>query len=164
MPNGPTHGLATMTLFVLGSGMAACAVISLSRPEAVAIPAGIFTALFVNPDLDYEWTQGHKNVQKFGGVSGGCLSALWFLFWLPYAKVMKHRGPSHWPIIGTLGRVAYMLALPSILVLTLAFYDPQAAQAMALTLAPPAFMPWFWLWFAGLALADILHILMDMIF
>jgi len=70
--------------------------------------AGCLSGLAISPDLDMEavteseywlvrWTLG--------------LGWLWVMLWYPYALIARHRGMSHAPIVGTVGRLIYLLLL-----------------------------------------------------
>lgn len=163
MPDGKTHAAATVGLFVIVSGFVAWGNLSIYEMplESVALPFGVISALIVNPDLDFGWTRSHRVIYRYGGK---LIAITWWLFWLPYSKVMKHRGHSHWIVFGTAGRVVYMLFLPALAFLVMAFYDPPAAEVLVKTFASPVPVACFSLWFIGLALADALHILMDIVF
>ena len=82
------------------------------QPE---IAAGCWLGVLLHPDLDLSET--------------------------PYGKVRKHRGLSHWPIIGTADRLLWF-CWPLVLVVDL---EPLALVG------------------AGLALADLLHIGLDLL-
>jgi uncharacterized metal-binding protein len=90
--------------------------------------------------------------RQFGAL--GLPSAL---IWTPYAYLVKHRSPlSHWPVVGTIGRLLYLASLAGAL---LAILRPALlSAALSWLQAPP-----LWLFFAaaGLAAADSLHWLMD---
>jgi uncharacterized metal-binding protein len=55
--------------------------------------------LFLSPDLDLP----RSNPKRRWGLLG--------FIWIPYDQTHKHRGRSHWPLFGSLERLAY-LALP----------------------------------------------------
>lgn len=109
----------------------------------LAVTAGVMTGFVVGPDLDLDGLSGAEmRVIRRSRVLG----FVWWLLWLPYAKLFKHRGSSHWPVIGTLGRALYLLGPP---LLGLYLLDVR--------------IPWEWLglWFCGLTLADLAHIIAD---
>lgn len=140
MPDGHTHAIATLTVAGLVAPLA------LLDWRALPLAAGALTGLVVDPDLDHDgWTLAERRVWRWWKPAG----AVWRLFWYPYALTHKHRGSSHWPILGTLVRIAYLLALP---------------LAGALWQGWP--VPWgiVGLWCAGLCLADLVHIIMDRAF
>lgn len=61
------------------------------RMLAASISLGFVFSLWCHPDRDQEQ---HAP-----------------LCWKPYAKLFRHRGVSHWPVIGTLTRLAYLTGL-----------------------------------------------------
>lgn len=124
MPSGKSHTIATTTLSLSLTLVSLC----YGTIETAIMGAGALTGLIIDPDLDQDgWTISEARVGK-----------IWFLLWYPYGKLFKHRGISHWPIIGTLTRAWFILPL--------AFWiDLQIVL----------------LFFGGLCLADILHIIMD---
>jgi uncharacterized metal-binding protein len=79
---------------------------------------------------------------------------LWTWLWYPYARAIPHRSPwSHWPILGTVMRLAY-LSIPIIAVMALCH----------------ARIDWavFWDWLpailaavAGLGVSDFGHFVLD---
>lgn len=87
---------------------------------------------------------------------------MWFAFWWPYAWLIPHRSPiSHWPVLGTLIRLVYILLLGSIF-----WYG-----ASWLVTGAGAFLPspnsklieWLGWALLGLTLSDALHFLMDVL-
>jgi uncharacterized metal-binding protein len=99
---------------------ATLALAAAAAPFDPLVAAGAFSGLLLHPDLD----QGRT----------------------PYGKLRKHRGLSHWPVVGTLDRLLWF--------------------------AGPALAAWLWsgraadweglaLMALGLALADLLHVGMD---
>ena len=75
--------------------------------------AGGLATLAIHPDLDVLESSFHRKMSRGG------LALVWWLLWLPYAKSLRHRGPfSHWPVIGTIGRVVYVGWLPVMALLT----------------------------------------------
>lgn len=96
---------------------------------------GCLLGIIVSPDLDID----HRTVSE--NVLPGILGWLWFIYWWPYAKLHKHRGSSHWPLIGTMVRVVYgfwWLVLLDIELLKL------------------------WPLLIGLIVSDMTHLLMDL--
>lgn len=137
MPNGKTH--QALTAGLVWASLPAL----LWEPRLLALTAGIGTGLIVDPDLDVDgWTVAETRLLEVWKPLG----ILWFVIWWPYARLASHRGYSHWPLLGTFGRAVYLLA-PALLVFTLLHLP----------------IPWWavGLWFAGLCLADLLHVLAD---
>ena len=69
-------------------------------------------------------------------------------FWWLYGKLFKHRGASHIPVLGTLTRVVYAGIIPAVAITWLGAWGALPWRTMAI-------------WFAGLCIADIVHITMD---
>jgi uncharacterized metal-binding protein len=121
--DGFYHDRITLVLAPLSA--LACAVafaaLGLAWPLAAGLGlAGGLAALFINPDLDQVGvSSAEMNVTRIPLV-GWLLGALWIGFWFPYAGLVQsvrafgrrgHRSPlSHWPLVGTIGRLAYILA------------------------------------------------------
>ncbi len=59
--------------------------------------AYLFSALFLSPDLDLARSDPHN---RWGALR---------VCWIPYAKLFRHRGYSHNPLIGPLSRLLYLL-------------------------------------------------------
>lgn len=123
-----------------GTPLSACMAFSLG-----AIIGGVL----LSPDLDQDGKTKTETLMERVPLLG----TLWFMFWYPYARAIKHRHwSSHAPIIGTLGRLLYMLLMLSPLWYMM-FYK--------WGLAVPSF-PWWGPWtIAGLMLSDSFHWLRD---
>lgn len=144
MATGKQHAKASLILAIpAGVG------VGLINPLAgAAACVGCLLGIPIGPDLDQEgisaaewkiikWTLG--------------LGFLWLMFWWPYALIHSHRGVSHIPIVGTLGRLLYMAILLIIIWLILGckplpVIDPWLLKGLV----------------AGLILSDILHWVMDL--
>lgn len=151
MPSGRVHSAVT----------AACALGASVVLYKTGYPLSIITAagggcllgLVVNPDLDVD--QGSIS-NKIVRRSAGCvLGLVWSLIWKPYALVIPHRSPlSHFPILGTVIRLGYLYGLLWLINYGLGVIAPGAHVWPS--------VPFWWLWsFAGLALVDAIHFLMD---
>ena len=105
---------------------------------------GMMLSLIIHPDLDLaeSWRPT------------GLGSRVWRMLWLAYGRQMPHRGwRSHLPIVGTLGRVAYLLRLPGPLWVVVSLEQLVGLPTLswlALTIA-----------LAGLMWADTLHWVAD---
>lgn len=155
MPSGKTHAVATTVaasalppLLALTAG--------LSLQHAIAFGLGCLTGLVVNPDLDVDHgSNSHSLVKRY---AGNIVALFWFLFWWPYARLIPHRSPlSHFPILGTILRLVYLLTPLYLIWLWLTLSAPQI-------MPPPAAAPWMGWAFTGLAIVDGLHTLMDFLF
>ena len=104
--------------------------------------AELFGGLYLSPDLDIKSNPWRR---------WGLLRSLW----LPYQKLVPHRHwISHSPIVGTLGRVAYIL-FPSSLILGL---NGKLLDAIDLLQANPAIVCATLL---GIELSVIAHLIAD---
>lgn len=93
MASGKTHAKIT-TLAIIPVGLVAFAA-SLDLAIAGAASAGCLVGLKIHPDLD--------------------LSRSWL--WVPYSKSLRHRSPwSHFPVLGTIGRLLYLVGVTSLLI------------------------------------------------
>jgi uncharacterized metal-binding protein len=147
MASGRAHHGATLLVGIGG----AATLLALGEPtgHVLAYAGGCFAGLVITPDLDVDNpVHSHYVIRR----SGGCLiGSLWYGLWRPYARLIRHRAPlSHWPLLGTAGRLLYM-GLIAWLVGLLFGYRPWPL---------PAWFPWA---VYGLALADILHWWLDTI-
>lgn len=150
MSTGKQHATATTALI-----FPVTAVSLLLHPadpfsSAVAGAIGCATGLIIDPDLDIdgitisEWKM-IKRLWIFG--------MLWVMLWYPYAWAIPHRSPlSHWPLIGTAGRVLYLLCLIKLI---------GAILGVSVGILGIVSLPLFQVWFFGLAVADTAHFLMD---
>src|SRR3990167_6665394 len=155
MASGAVH--STVSIILAGLALA---VTPVAGPGAVAVAAGAFTGVFVQPDLDHNGRMNaHSQVRRFGGVAGALLSFMWYVAWLPYASAVKHRSKlSHLPLLGTGIRVAYLMlvTLGGLgLVPGLAVYAIQNDRL--------EWFAWTGLWFAGLCISDYYHYLFDIL-
>lgn len=107
--------------------------------------------LVVTCDLDQEGVDASEwwLVNKTLGIGW-----LWVAMWFPYARAFRHRQTSHWPVIGTAGRVIYLMLLCILVAWLLNVHGatigwPQVESHYSIGA------------FVGLAVSDILHWMMD---
>lgn len=115
MASGKTHDAFSRACAFFGSGAAlSCTHLILQSPLDyslnIAAAAGAFvggmTGLILSPDLDLVNRRG-----------GGCMALIFWralgieAYWQLYGKLPHHSPLSHWPILGTLGRLAYCAPL-----------------------------------------------------
>jgi uncharacterized metal-binding protein len=144
MPSGKVHAKCSAILAVPAAFIPLGA--TADWRLAVAGGLGCLAGIALTPDLDQEglssseywlikWTMG--------------LGFLWTMLWYPYARLCKHRSIlSHFPFIGTAGRLAYMGLFVGI------------AKYFGWT--PPQWpLPWLAWALAGLLLSDIAHWALD---
>lgn len=144
MPNGKTHTRATVRLSILLTVSSILYVPQLSVASLFLIP-GCLLGILVTPDLDVD--DGSYSYYLIRKHLGRFPCWLWKMFWLIYARSIPHRSIlSHGPIIGTMIRVIYIIIL----------------TGGCCLLAPTLFNTTpVWFFIGGLALADLLHELMD---
>lgn len=155
MPNGRCHSAATVatTSAFLSYFMAGVQITSSYVAEwnewAFWSACGAFAGLVVEPDLDQDYQAAPLGTMRQTG--GDVLARVWQLYWTPYARLIPHRSIwSHAPVVGTLGRVFYLVPLYSIpLMVWSHFFGFPAPQIFA--------------FFVGLAWTDALHFVMDFI-
>ncbi len=157
MPNGKTHALSTLlTAGALGAGMYFLA----GQPFTTAVVAagGCLAGLLINPDLDIRHsTESRRLVRQ---TAGPVLGAFWAGLWWPYSHLLipSHRHPlSHLPLVGTAIRLIYLLIMYFLIwgLFRLAFPLPLFPQL-------PLTSGQYWWGIGGLALADMLHTMMDL--
>jgi uncharacterized metal-binding protein len=151
MPSGRIHAGASICFSMLSFVILSVNQIA-SLTYCLDIALGVLLGVLVSPDLDLMENGNYSMVilRKRSPL----LAKLWRLFWLPYGKLSHHRGMSHWPIIGTLIRIGYLI-IPIIII-----------TIILIQLGLPII--WNASWFApliiGLMIADFIHIVMDVIF
>lgn len=115
MANGRTHAVANLVL--LGVTLY---IVAPRLPVDLATGAtiGAIVGTLITPDIDHHvTTQEEARFYRWFGFFGG---RMWEYFWRGYAATHHHRGRSHAPIIGTLGRWAYLaVRLSPLIVLAL---------------------------------------------
>jgi uncharacterized metal-binding protein len=134
MSSGRTHAAASLAL---ATPTALCVGMATHNPLwGIAAGAGCLLGIPISPDLDID----HKTISEM--MFPEPFRTLWFLWWLPYAKLLKHRSVwSHAPILGTSIRILYMFWwLP-------VFFDVPLIS--------------LWVVWLGLAISDTLHWMMD---
>ena len=172
MPNATTHSRAT---FLLIPTVGAVAYYFADTRAAVAACAGVAITLIVNPDLDLlEQSIGAKVRRQWAPkwARWSPLRLLWYLIvlpllklfwlaWLPYAFLFRHRSwQSHAPIVSTMIRIGYTLLLLSLPLIPLIVYGvliPDIPTGLSSRLPPSVWIALFSGWIAS----DLLHIFMD---
>ncbi len=156
MASGENHVKAT-ALIALPAGVLA-ALSGAGWLAGAACSLGCLSGIILSPDLDVEHrTRSEYLVYRY---MGRFLGAAWFAFWWPYARLIPHRHPlSHWPVMGTLGRILYIYFAGGALWFAAAWMIRGRGVWMPLG-------DWlesiYFIWgILGLGLADALHFLMD---
>lgn len=156
MASGKAHATASILLTV-PAGILALG-LGGDWGDAAACAVGSLAGVLLSPDLDVD-NPIHSNyiVGKYMGCIGG---AAWFAFWRPYAWFLPHRSPlSHWPVLGTLLRLLYMIALSAPLWFLFTLFWFGAGQS--LPTPGPALQENLTWGVIGLMLSDAMHYLMD---
>lgn len=110
-PDGANHSRITLALLI-PSGVVGFLLYQSGLFTEWAVPLcvlGCFLQLFIGPDLDQDGFSYNETLLYRIPLIGWIIGTFWYFYWLPYAKIHRHRGSSHVAIIGTLGRVAYMV-------------------------------------------------------
>lgn len=148
MPSGRVHS-ATTAMLSAGLYYASYRA-GYPLASSMALAGGCLAGILLSPDLDVDGqTISNHHARRLGGCAFGLA---WSLIWRPYAALIPHRSPlSHAPLLGTALRIAYLLLIAQLIVIVFrltGFVFPP----------PPVWWPWS---FAGLALADLLHFVLD---
>lgn len=143
-----TH-VATNILIGLPLAMWGLVVYFNPPPELAGTFAGayLYATLFLSPDLDL------ANQVKLLSLKG--------LLTLPfrlYAFLFRHRGMSHWPIIGTATRLAFVGALGA---LALFFYDPALLDYSLFEALFRSHELYVYYGISGIVLSDFCHLVVD---
>ena len=148
MSSGKSHATASL----IASVPTGLIVGALFGPDVgLCALGGCLLGIPINPDLDQltieraEW-----RIIKYLPVIGWG----WLMLWDIYARVCSHRGVlSHFPIVGTIGRLAYLELWDCAFWFLRGWPEPITVTAQQMRLALGAFI--------GLAVSDCLHWLMD---
>ena len=160
MPSGRTH--TRIDLFMLAALLGLGAYFweplagyferdALVESSVVFVLAYLFGTFLLSPDMDLARSHPMSN--------WGLLRFVW----RPYALLFKHRGISHVPIVGTLTRVLYLLAMVYILsaVGNLCFDLGWRMSIRDLRRVDWTGVTWA---LCGLFLPDLFHLLVDRMF
>ena len=120
MPNARTHDAITFGLTPF-TFLAAEMVWENHLISVLATAAMLFSGLMFGPDLDLN----SKPYQRWGPLK---------FIWKPYQVALPHRSKySHGPILGTVIRIVYFLAIFSVLAATLLYIRHRYVHAQAIT-------------------------------
>jgi len=165
MADGKTHAIGTQILAVLLFGAEATNgkingyALEPTLIYSAALTIGAMVGLFLTPDLDVNAgsisEEEVREISPFG-------ENLWWIYWYPYRRILPHRSPfSHWPIMGTIGRLLY-ISIPYWIGLAAAYFlDPPIFNWLVQTGIWLITLPYFRVAVLGLAGADLLHFFMD---
>jgi len=165
MADGETHALGTQTLAVLlFAAEATCGkvhgdALTSTLIYSTVLAGGAMLGLILTPDLDVNAgsisEDEVREISPFG-------ENLWWIYWFPYRWILPHRSPlSHWPVIGTVGRLVYVsfpywAALAVTYFLSPFWFDRLVQNGLWLVT-----LSYFRVAVLGLAGADLLHFFMD---
>lgn len=153
MPNGRVHFVTNVVCGLAMTGAAAWYAPELTAPVAV----GSIIGAFVTPDADVDHTTHSEALLRRIPVVG----LLFQLLWYPYALLHGHRGASHWPVLGTLGRLAYMAVVAALVgVFVIGWFALLGSALPEVTLPQATWSQAAWLLAAWIA-QDLTHIALD---
>ena len=144
--DGQIHSVISLALAV------PCTIIGLGLDGirgAILMGGGCVAGIFLSPDLDQETLTTSETIFLKIPYVGWVFTGLMFAYWLGYAVMFKHRGISHWPVVGTITRMMY-ISFTFVIILVLWHVN-------LFTIV----LPYFPLWFLGLCISDVGHYLRD---
>lgn len=145
MPNGDVHNKATL---ILGAVTIPAAFLVSDVYTAAWYAAGVGLGIVTSPDLDQSESHAVTPQEMVGNYFGEYPEYIWRFIWYPYGLLIGHRSwVSHFPIVGTLVRVAYL-------------YGWYWLMCWILRIEPIFFAPPTPL-IVGLCAADTLHFVLD---
>jgi uncharacterized metal-binding protein len=146
MPSGVVHAQCSLVLAV--PAFAVAYVASQQQVDSgLACAVGCLAGTLLTPDLDQE-TISRSEYTLIKWTMG--LGFLWAMLWYPYARLCKHRSAlSHWPLLGTCGRLLYLGIFVG-LALYWGWTPPPLPQAL------------LWWGALGLMISDTAHWALDM--
>jgi len=141
VPDGVTHDKITTAMFPVA------VLIGAATGDPVVFVASYALEYIVNPDLDQPGlTRAEGHVMR----SLGCFAAPWVGYWTMYGVIFKrwHRSAiTHFPVLSTLFRLVYLLAIPA------CYYKPLLGFIQAHWVAI----------LLGLSLGDAFHYIADLL-
>jgi len=143
MASGKAHIAASV---VVSAPLAAIAFFVAGPTAGLGAVAGCLAETLIGPDLDQiDQAIIHTSERKMIRYLP-VIGYLWLALWDPYARLIPHRSAlSHFPLLGTAGRAAYMYGVARLL----------GMKQLPLTID-------FWMGFlGGLAVSDFTHWMMD---
>lgn len=103
MSDGKTH--RRVNILTGGAIIGGSILINAPLPVTVAAIAGSVAGTIISPDMDLNAALPASFMTKIPGVR-----IVWGTVWRPYQLIFKHRSFwSHFPIVGTTGRVLYLM-------------------------------------------------------
>jgi uncharacterized metal-binding protein len=160
MPSGKTH-LKVELFSLAGFAAIACGANAFfelvdweDEFKALALVfscAYLFSALLLSPDLDLARSDPHN---RWG---------LLRICWIPYAKLFRHRGLSHNPLLGPLSRLVYLGLWASLVLAGLHYLFEVEIEFLRHWWEDLRGTP-LWALGLGLVLPNEIHILLDKIY
>ena len=162
MASGKVHARVATTVLIT---TAALAVVNVAEGDSPilwgTLLAGEMLGLLLTPDIDLPG-RTHEEWRLLKRLP--IIGKLWLMFWAGYGQGFKHRGVSHWPIIGTATRLLWLFSPLLLFNLGLAIMeglgwaDVYWWPGTGLLMVPGA----IWLAFlAGWVIQDLFHLLLD---
>lgn len=162
MSAGTVHFKASL---LMSGGFLLCTILSWNI-QLLPLVGGAVTGMYLTPDLDVD--NGFYTDQLIRKYIGAWAEWIWKQYWYPYRRSLKHGGPlSHFPPLGTLGRVAYvyitLIALPCLLLYFIYRLDGYGWDVWGELI-------WWWNWIfshwkfiLGLITTDTIHYFLDIL-
>lgn len=104
MASGKTHDRASKWVAIANGSVVGSLCVDNGQLVVLATVTTLATwawGLFLSPDLDLAESPRGCNAKRRWGLLGA--------YWVPYGKTFKHRGLSHWLVVGTATRLVYGL-------------------------------------------------------
>jgi len=156
MASGAVHARATLVIS-LPASIGICMALGLSAGAGAL--CGCLSGIPLTPDLDQiTISKSEWSIVRYLPIVGW----MWLGLWDLYARAVPHRSwLSHAPVIGTLGRLVYLLIIGGFL--SLAFYGFTSTWPDLLPLWKFVQSKWFVGWIVGLMISDVMHLLGDVL-
>lgn len=118
MASGRTHAAVAYVLQapITVAGIVASTIYA-DAQFGLGLVIGGLVGVAITPDIDHHVTTHEEfRFYQLGRVPG----VLWQWLWSGYEMMVPHRGVSHWPVIGTLTRALYLVAIVRVVLWTVA--------------------------------------------
>lgn len=160
MPSGVTHA----TISVAAAPAVGVYALNLTNSPTLAFCAAVgcgVVGILVTPDLDQQ-TRGwaENKLLRSRNIVIALFGAIHYVLWYPYALFIPHRHfLSHFPIVGTAGRLVYLASALSVVywLVTAVMHIPLVLPAWS------SISGYMTAVVAGLAVSDTLHFVADVI-
>lgn len=164
MPNGKVHLKISL---ITGATLLTSATLGLQDVNLIIGTAGgTLWASLITPDLDVD--NGNITIAKIRQHLGRPAAGIYRAITYPYAKMAKHRGASHTPILGTFWRIIYFYCIISLLIIAWEFMAHGASSFKGYEDFLPIW-PWtdeesvkiYVAFFCSACIIDLAHIIAD---